>query len=144
MSLHFAVKISVHIYGECKLVPFSAFQSISKCLFLCLYCACYVSVMRYLGLDMVCISLSIFWISKNFSLSFLFESVCMWFRSVVQVILCQKHSFLDQLTQNMTTDCLLHYNFSTRKLQVQYMLSISNCSDCQNKNNVIYTILDNI
>ena len=31
----------------------------------------------------------------------------------LQVILCQKHSFLHQLKQNMTTDCLLNYEFST-------------------------------
>ena len=30
----------------------------------------------------------------------------------VQDIICQKHSFLHQLTQNMTTDCLLNYKFS--------------------------------
>ena len=39
----------------------------------------------------------------------------------LQVILCQKHSFMYQLTQNMTTDCSLNYKFSTRKLQVQYI-----------------------
>ena len=31
----------------------------------------------------------------------------------VQVNLCQKHLFLDQLTQNMTNDCSLIYHFST-------------------------------
>ena len=40
----------------------------------------------------------------------------------VQVILCQKHSFLHQLTQNMMTDCLLNYNFSSRKLKLFSML----------------------
>ena len=44
----------------------------------------------------------------------------------IQVNLCQKHSFLHQLTHNMTTDCSLNYKFSTRKLQVQYMLCTSN------------------
>ena len=39
----------------------------------------------------------------------------------IKVNLCQKHSFLHQLTHNMTTDCSLNYEFSTRKLQVQYM-----------------------
>ena len=39
----------------------------------------------------------------------------------LQVIICQKHSFLRQLTQNMTADCSLNYEFSTRKLQVQYL-----------------------
>ena len=41
---------------------------------------------------------------------------------VVQVILCQKHSFLNQLTQNITTDCLLNYEFIPKKLQIQCML----------------------
>ena len=31
----------------------------------------------------------------------------------VQVNLCQKHILLHQLTQNMTTDCSLNYEFST-------------------------------
>ena len=39
--------------------------------------------------------------------------------SVLMVILCQKHSLLHQLTQKMTADCSLNYEFSTRKLQVQ-------------------------
>ena len=34
----------------------------------------------------------------------------------VQVNLCQKHLFLDQLTHNMTKDCSLIYQFSTWKL----------------------------
>ena len=36
---------------------------------------------------------------------------------LVQVNLCQKHSFLNQLTHNMMTDCSLIYNFSTRQIQ---------------------------
>ena len=40
----------------------------------------------------------------------------------VEVNLCQKHLFLHQLTHNITTDCFLNCEFSTRKLQVQYML----------------------
>ena len=43
-------------------------------------------------------------------------------RSKVQVNLCQKHLFLDQLTHNMTKDCSLIYQFSTWKLQAQNML----------------------
>ena len=39
-----------------------------------------------------------------------------------QVNLFQKHSFLNQLTHNMTTDCSLITDFSTRKIQVQNML----------------------
>ena len=37
-------------------------------------------------------------------------------------ILFQTHSLLHQLTQNMTTDCLLSYKFSSRKLKDQYKL----------------------
>ena len=40
----------------------------------------------------------------------------------VQVNLCQKHLFLNQLTRNMTTDCSLIYNFLPRKIQIQNML----------------------
>ena len=40
----------------------------------------------------------------------------------VQVNLFQKRSFLHQLTHNMTTDCSLNYEFSTRKIQVQNIL----------------------
>ena len=39
----------------------------------------------------------------------------------VQVNLCQKHLFLDQLTHNRTKDCSLIYQFSTWKLQGQNM-----------------------
>ena len=42
--------------------------------------------------------------------------------TVVQVNLFQKHSFLNQLTHNMTTDCSLSPDFSTKKIQVQNML----------------------
>ena len=44
--------------------------------------------------------------------------------SKIQVNLCQKHSFLNQLTHNMTTDCSLITDFSTRKIQVENMLCI--------------------
>ena len=37
--------------------------------------------------------------------------------SLVQVNLCQKHLFYDELTQSMTKDCPLIYQFSTWKLQ---------------------------
>ena len=40
----------------------------------------------------------------------------------LQVNLCQKLLFLHQLTHNMTKDCSLIYQFSTWKLQAQYML----------------------
>ena len=56
----------------------------------------------------------------------------------LQVILCQKHSFVYQLTQNMTTDCSLNYQFSTRKLQVQYILCTTNCLCLDIKNNLMY------
>ena len=38
--------------------------------------------------------------------------------SVLMVILCQRHSLLYQLTQNMKIDWSLNYKFSTRKLQL--------------------------
>ena len=47
---------------------------------------------------------------RNFSITYL------------QVNLGQKHSFLNQLTHSMTTDCSLIYDFSTRKIQVQNKL----------------------
>ena len=37
----------------------------------------------------------------------------------IQINLCQKNLFLDQLTHNMTKYCLLIYQFSTWKLQAQ-------------------------
>ena len=40
----------------------------------------------------------------------------------IQVNLCQKHSFSNQLTHNITTDCSLIPDFSTRKIQLQNML----------------------
>ena len=42
-------------------------------------------------------------------------------RAGVQVNLCQKHIFLDQLTHNMTNNCSLIYQFSTWKLQAKNM-----------------------
>ena len=45
---------------------------------------------------------------------------------VVKVILCQKHSFLHQIIQNMTTDFSLIYTFNTINLQVQ-----SYCVHCK-------------
>ena len=43
-------------------------------------------------------------------------------RQKLQVNLFQKHSFLNQLTHNMSTDCSLNYQFSTWKFQVQNIL----------------------
>ena len=57
----------------------------------------------------------------------------------IQVILYQKHSFLHQLTQIMTPDCWLNYKFSTRQLQVQYMLCISNCLCFDIQNNLMHS-----
>ena len=68
-----------------------------------------------------------------------------WVR--LQVNLCQKHLFLHQLTHNMMTDCSLNYEFITWKFQAQNMLRTCwehvlyiNCSECQNKNQFVYTI----
>ena len=41
---------------------------------------------------------------------------------LVQVYLCQNLSFLNHLIHNMTTDCSLIFDFSTRKIHVQNML----------------------
>ena len=60
---------------------------------------------------------------------------------LVQVNIFQKHSFLNQLTRNMTTDCTLNYHFSTWKFLSQNMsrtcwehVAYINCFECQNKN----------
>ena len=52
----------------------------------------------------------------------------------IQVNICQKCSFLPQLTHNMTTDCLLNYEFSKGKFQAQNMLcrQIVFCFEIQN------------
>ena len=42
-----------------------------------------------------------------------------YFSKLVQVNLCQKLSFLHQLTHNMTIDCLLNCKFNTWKFQAQ-------------------------
>ena len=54
---------------------------------------------------------------------------------LIQVNLCQMHSFLNQLTHNMTTDCSLVYNFLPRKIQIQNVLLYKNCFECQNNKN---------
>ena len=41
------------------------------------------------------------------------------YSKLLQVNLFQKHSFLNQLTHNMTTDCSLNYKFNTWKFQAQ-------------------------
>ena len=51
-----------------------------------------------------------------------------WFVPV-QVNLCQKLLFLYQLTQNMTKDCLLIYQFSRWKLQAQNMFTVTGSAD---------------
>ena len=70
--------------------------------------------------------------------------------SNIQVNLCQKHLFLDQLTHNVTNDCSLIYQFSTWKLQAQNMcakivLKVKTCSElvvfmywtCKSMNNLL-------
>ena len=58
------------------------------------------------------------WSSHNFGLKTKQNII----NSLVQVNLCQKHSFSNQLTHNITTDCSLIPDFSTRKIQLQNML----------------------
>ena len=60
-----------------------------------------------------------FWDYSNF--------IKTWFHKVrkadglLQVNLCKKIFFLNQLTHNMTTDCSLNYKFNAWKLQAQNM-----------------------
>ena len=59
------------------------------------------------------------------TISTLQHSVQVSMHASVQVIFCQKHSIFNQLTQIMTTDCSLNYEFSylkevKRKLHVQF------------------------
>ena len=58
--------------------------------------------------------------------------------AVVQVVLCQKHSILHQLSQNMTNYLYLNFLFCTSSVQALYVLSSSNCSEFQNKRSVHY------
>ena len=50
----------------------------------------------------------------------------------LQVNLCQKLSFLNQLTQNMTRDCSLNSPKNTSSEHVVYKY----CFECQNKNKI--------
>ena len=54
---------------------------------------------------------------------------------VIQINLFQKYSFLHQSTHNMTSDCSLNYEFSTRKIQVQNMLCTKIGLNVKTKNN---------
>ena len=60
---------------------------------------------------------------------------CTVYGLFVQVNLFQKHSFLNQLTHNMTTDCSLITDFSTRKIQVENMLCTKIVLNAKTKNN---------
>ena len=67
--------------------------------------------------------------------AFIFK-ICFFQLGLLQVNLCQKCLFPLQLTHNMTTDCSMHYEFSTRKLQEHSMsrtcqehLICTNCLD---------------
>ena len=64
-----------------------------------------------------------------------------WPKVTVQVNLCQKHLFFNQLTHNMTTDCSLIPNFSAKKIQVQDMLctKIVLNAKTKTKNQFLYT-----
>ena len=46
------------------------------------------------------------------------------FKVHIQVNLCQKYLFLNQLTHNMTTDCPLITDFNTRKIQVENIVFV--------------------
>ena len=64
-----------------------------------------------------------------------------WPKVTVQVNLCQKHLFFNQLTHNMTTDCSLIPDFSAKKIQVQDMLctKIVLNAKTKTKNQFLYT-----
>ena len=57
----------------------------------------------------------------------------------LQLNLCQKISFLNLLTHNMTRDCSLN-PLKNRKIQVQNMLSTNNkyCFECQKNQETIF------
>ena len=60
-----------------------------------------------------------------------------------QVNLFQKHSFLNQLTHNMTTDCSLITYWLQYKKNTKYGDAVyKHCFECQNKNKkqFLYTI----
>ena len=58
----------------------------------------------------------------NIFLSQHWEALSRNFKPSLQVNQCQKLSFSNQLTHNITTDCSLIPDFSTRKIQLQNML----------------------
>ena len=64
-----------------------------------------------------------------------------WFkyRLSVQVNLFQKHTFLHQFTLDMTTDCSLNFNFSTRKMffTQQFGTFIFLYWSCKSMNNLL-------
>ena len=64
----------------------------------------------------------------------------------VQVNFCQKHKFLQQLTQNMTKDCSLNYEFNTWKLQAKNMLcsQIIFCFCIDNSDQFMYITCSNM
>ena len=52
---------------------------------------------------------------------------CNYDEMILQVNLFQKHSFLNQLTHNMTTDCSLSPDFSTKKSTSSEHVVYKNC-----------------
>ena len=59
---------------------------------------------------------------------------------LIQVNLCQRQLFLHQLTHNMTKDCSLNYEFSTSKLQAQYMLCTKIVLAVKTKQNCLHNM----
>ena len=56
----------------------------------------------------------------------------------LQVNLYQKHSFLNQLTHNITTDCSLIPDFGTRKIQAENMLCTKIVLNVKTKTKTIF------
>jgi hypothetical protein len=60
--------------------------------------------------------MSLIWPDKVLKTTITRELKCVNCLNFIQVNLCQKLLFLHQLTQNMTTECSLNYDFSERKI----------------------------
>ena len=73
--------------------------------------------------------IGVLWTKSYSNIFFLFQLETK-FLPYIQVNLCQKLSFMNQLTQNMTRDCSLNYKKNTSSEHVVYKY----CFECQNKN----------
>ena len=66
-------------------------------------------------------------------------------KSKIQVNLCQKLSFLNQLTHNMTRECSLNSEKNTSSQHVVYnFFFVCFCFDIQNNIYILYTTMNNL